>query len=163
MGDFVKPRSGRAPPGGIGSGCCHRPRDQRHFVCGSHDDHQFQRTHIESAWKNCAHPGQLLDHQHREASARPAQWLGHLPEISRFFGIVVAMFYAEHGVPHFHAVYGEQKVSIGIQDHVVLEGTLQPRALRPVLEWSRLHEAELLANWHRARRGEPLERIAPLE
>ena len=86
-----------------------------------------------------------------------------MPEISRFFGIVVAMFYAEHGVPHFHAVYGEQKVSIGIEDHVVLEGTLQPRALRLVLEWCRLHEAELLANWQRARRGEPLERIPPLE
>jgi hypothetical protein len=75
---------------------------------------------------------------------------------------VVAMFYAEHGVPHFHA-YGEQKVSIGIEDHLVLEGTLKPRALRLVLEWCRLHEAELLANWQRARRGEPLERIAPLE
>ena len=86
-----------------------------------------------------------------------------MPEISRFFGIVVAMFYAEHGVPHFHAVYGEQKVSIGIEDHVVLEGTLQPRALRLVLEWCRLREAELLANWQRARRGEPLERIPPLE
>ena len=86
-----------------------------------------------------------------------------MPEISRFFGIAVAMFYAEHGVPHFHAVYGEQKVSIGIEDRVVLEGTLPPRALRLALEWCRLHEAELLANWHRARRGERLERIAPLE
>jgi hypothetical protein len=62
-----------------------------------------------------------------------------------------------------HAVYGEQKVSIGIEDRVVLEGTLPPRALRLALKWCRLHEAELLANWHRARRGEPLERVAPLE
>jgi hypothetical protein len=84
-------------------------------------------------------------------------------EIPRFFGTAVAMYYAEHGVPHFHAVYGEQKVSIGIEDRVVLEGTLPPRALRLALEWCRLHEAELLANWHRARRGERMERIAPLE
>lgn len=86
-----------------------------------------------------------------------------MPEISRFYGIVIAMFYAEHGVPHFHAVYGGQKVSVGIEGCVVLEGTLQPRALRLVVEWCRLHEAELLANWQRARGGEPLERIAPLE
>jgi hypothetical protein len=43
------------------------------------------------------------------------------------------MFYAELGVPHFHAVYGEPKVSIGIEDRVVLEGMLQPRALRLAL------------------------------
>jgi len=86
-----------------------------------------------------------------------------VPEISRFFGIVVGMFYAEHGVPHFHAVYGGDTASIEIRSGTVLEGTLPPRALRLVLEWTQLHERELLENWQRARRGEPLERIAPLE
>lgn len=86
-----------------------------------------------------------------------------MPEISRFYGIVIAMFYAEHGVPHFHAVYGEQKASISIRGHDVIEGTMQPRALRLVLEWCRLHEAELLMNWQRAREGQPLQRIAPLD
>jgi hypothetical protein len=86
-----------------------------------------------------------------------------VPEISRFFGIVIGMFYAEHGVPHFHAVYGSAKASIGIADARVLEGGLPPRALRLVLEWARLHERELLENWGRARRGDPLEPIAPLE
>jgi uncharacterized protein DUF4160 len=86
-----------------------------------------------------------------------------MPEISRFFGIVIGMFYAEHGVPHFHAVYGGAKVSIEIRRGAVLEGKLPPRALRLVLEWAQLHERELLHNWQRARGGEPLERIRPLE
>jgi hypothetical protein len=65
-------------------------------------------------------------------------------------------------VPHFHAVYGRHAASIEIRGGKV-HGTLPRRALHLVLEWARLHEAELLENWQRARRGKPLERIAPLE
>jgi hypothetical protein len=86
-----------------------------------------------------------------------------VPEISRFFGIVIGMFYSEHGVPHFHATYGSDKVSVEIVGARVLGGGLPPRALRLALEWARLHERELLENWERARRGDPLEPIAPLE
>ena len=85
-----------------------------------------------------------------------------MPEICRFLGIVIGMFYSEHGVPHFHAVYGEYEVSIEIEDRVVL-GEFPPRALRLVLEWAELHRAELLENWELARQGKPLIRIAPLE
>lgn len=85
-----------------------------------------------------------------------------MPEISRFLGIVIGMFYSEHGVPHFHAVYGEHEVSIEIDSRVVL-GEFPPRALRLVLEWAELHRAELLENWELARQGQPLIRIAPLE
>jgi len=84
-----------------------------------------------------------------------------VPEISRFFGIVMGMFYSEHGLPHFHAVYGGDKASIAIPGAYVLEGSLPPRALRLALEWARLHEREWLENWGRARRREPLEPIAP--
>jgi hypothetical protein len=70
-----------------------------------------------------------------------------MPEISRFLGIVIGMFFNEHGLPQFHAVYGEHP----------------PRALRLVLEWAELHKQELLEDWERARRRQPLERIAPLE
>lgn len=84
-----------------------------------------------------------------------------MPEISRFLGIVIGMFYREHGQPHFHAVYGDE-ASIEI-DPVVVHGTLPPTALRLVLEWARLHRAELLENWHLARQGQPLHHIAPLE
>jgi hypothetical protein len=72
------------------------------------------------------------------------------------------MFYSEHGVPHFHAVYGEHEVSIEIESGVV-HGALPPRALRLVLEWAKLHKAELIENWRLARAGEVLKRIAPLE
>jgi hypothetical protein len=85
-----------------------------------------------------------------------------MPEISRFLGIVIGMFYNEHGVPHFHAVYGEHEASVEIESRTI-HGALPPRALRLVLEWSELHNAELLENWHFAREGQPLRRIEPLE
>jgi hypothetical protein len=72
------------------------------------------------------------------------------------------MYYDEHGVPHFHAVYGEHHVSVEV-DSGAVHGTFPPRALRHVLEWAALHRMELLANWQRARAGRPLEPIAPLE
>lgn len=85
-----------------------------------------------------------------------------MPEISRFLGIVIGMFYSEHGVPHFHAVYAEHEVSIEIESHMV-RGEFPNRALRLVLEWAELHKAELLDNWELARQGQPLTHIAPLE
>jgi len=85
-----------------------------------------------------------------------------MPEISRFFGIVIGMFYSEHGVPHFHAVYGAREASIEIEGGVV-HGEFPARALRLVLEWAELHKTELLENWELARQGQPLKRIAPLE
>ena len=85
-----------------------------------------------------------------------------MPEISRFLGIVIGMFYREHGVPHFHAVYGEHEVSVEIETGRV-HGHFPSRAFGLVLEWSRLHRQELLDDWERARAGQPLRRIAPLE
>lgn len=85
-----------------------------------------------------------------------------MPEISRFLGIVIGMFYREHGRAHFHAVYGDREASIEI-DPVVVHGELPPTVLRLVLEWARLHEAELQENWLLARQGQPLKKIAPLE
>jgi hypothetical protein len=72
------------------------------------------------------------------------------------------MFYREHGVAHFHAVYGEHEISVEVESGAV-HGSFPPRALRHVLEWAALHKAELLANWELAREGKPLNRIAPLE
>ncbi|MCY3845337.1 MAG: DUF4160 domain-containing protein [Acidobacteria bacterium] len=85
-----------------------------------------------------------------------------MPEISRFLGIVIGMFYSEHGAPHFHAVYGRYEISVDIESRAV-QGEFPRRALRLVLEWASLHESELRVNWDLARRGEPLNRIAPLE
>lgn len=85
-----------------------------------------------------------------------------MPEISRFLGIVIGMFFNEHGLPHFHAVYAEYKITVEIASATV-RGEFPPRALRLVLEWAELHKQELLEDWERARRREPLERIPPLE
>ena len=85
-----------------------------------------------------------------------------MPELSRFLGIVIAMYFTEHGVPHFHAVYGEFEISVEI-DSGKVHGMFPNRAERLVLEWWRLHRHELLDNWQRARAGVSLERIAPLE
>ncbi len=85
-----------------------------------------------------------------------------MPEISRFFGIVIGMFYREHGVAHFHAVYGEQEASVEVLSREV-HGSLPPAVLRDVLEWAAQHEAELLNNWELAKKGQPLQRVKPLE
>jgi len=69
-----------------------------------------------------------------------------MPEISRFLGIVITMFYNDHDPPHFHAIYGDNAVTISIRDDVVT-GEFPTRALRLVLEWSKLHEDELFENW----------------
>ena len=85
-----------------------------------------------------------------------------MPEISRFLGIVIGMFFNEHGSAHFHATYGEHKVTVDIESGLV-RGEFPPRAERLVLEWAALHKQELLENWDRARRRQSLNRIAPLE
>ena len=72
------------------------------------------------------------------------------------------MYYAEHGVPHFHALYAGQDASIAIESLEVLGGSLPDRALRLVREWAKIHHAELEDDWRRARDNEPLERIPPL-
>jgi len=85
-----------------------------------------------------------------------------VPEISRFLGIVIRMYYREHTPPHFHARYGEYDVVVQIETGVV-QGRFPRRALRHVLEWHELHRAELLDDWNLACEGRPLRSIAPLE
>ena len=86
-----------------------------------------------------------------------------MPEISRFFGIVVSMNYNDHPPPHFHVRYAEQKAIVAIESPMVLEGGLSPRALGLVLEWAAARRGELMADWNLARQQQPLSRIAPLE
>ncbi len=85
-----------------------------------------------------------------------------MPEISRFLGIVIRMYYRDHRPPHFHAAYGEYEVTVRLSDGVVT-GRFPPRALRHVLEWYGLHQAELDANWRKAEQALPLDPIEPLE
>lgn len=86
-----------------------------------------------------------------------------MPVVSVFFGIVVRMFYQEHGVPHFHAEYQGQQATFTF-DGELLAGALESRTARRLIkEWAATHHADLEANWIRARAGEALERIAPLD
>jgi hypothetical protein len=86
-----------------------------------------------------------------------------MPEISRFFGLVIKMFYNDHLPPHFHAEYGEHEALIEIDTLAVYRGDLPRRALALVLEWSALHRAELTRDWELARSGRSPEPIAPLD
>ncbi|MEX0973093.1 MAG: DUF4160 domain-containing protein [Solirubrobacterales bacterium] len=85
-----------------------------------------------------------------------------MPRISSFHGIVIAMYYEEHGRPHFHARYAEYDASIAIDDLDVLQGSLPRRQLALVREWARRHRGELAINWERARDEQQLLAIEPL-
>ena len=85
-----------------------------------------------------------------------------LPTISRFYGIVIAMYFGDHPPPHFHARYAGQKARIDIASGEPIDSQLPPRALRLIREWSDLHRDELKADWRRAEAELPLEPIAPL-
>jgi hypothetical protein len=86
-----------------------------------------------------------------------------MPEISRFFGIVIKMFYNDHLPAHFHAEYGEFEALIEIETLDVYRGTLPRRALVLVLEWATMHRHELREDWQLAQSGKRLQPIAPLE
>jgi hypothetical protein len=86
-----------------------------------------------------------------------------VPQISRFFGIVIAMYYNDHAPPHFHARYGEHEATFSIDTLAVLEGSLPQRATALVLEWASQHRDELAHDWELARQAQPLQAIAPLE
>jgi hypothetical protein len=85
-----------------------------------------------------------------------------MPEVCRFFGIVIAVFYDDHNPPHFHARYGGKKVSIEIDTLKVLDGQISPRALGLVVEWASLHKEELRKDWNLAKSNQPPEKIEPL-
>ena len=85
-----------------------------------------------------------------------------MPEISRFYGIVVKMYFDDHPPPHFHAEYGEHVAVIAIETLALIEGKLPPRAIGLVSEWASLHQAELAEAWERAEKLEPVGKIDPL-
>ena len=86
-----------------------------------------------------------------------------MPEICRFYGIIIAMFYDEHNPPHFHARYGGYKVAIDIRSLSVLGGKFPARALGMVIEWASQHQDELLKNWDLARNEQVPKKIDPID
>jgi hypothetical protein len=85
-----------------------------------------------------------------------------LPRLAEFYGIVIYMYHREHGVAHFHAMYGEHEAVIAIRGLRILEGRLPRRALALVRAWGKLHGEELERNWDLARSGRAPRPIAPL-
>lgn len=96
-----------------------------------------------------------------------------MPQICFFYGIYIwmrsadevaslAKNFADHQPPHFHAWYGDYKVIVNIKDGIV-KGEMPGRALRMVLEWLEDHRKELMENWEKAQKGEPLSKIEPLK
>ena len=86
-----------------------------------------------------------------------------MPQISQFFGIVIYMYYSDHAPPHFHAEYGGNEAVYTIDTLELIRGSLPRRAHGLVVEWASLHRADLRANWIRARAGERLAVIMPLD
>lgn len=85
-----------------------------------------------------------------------------MPVISRFLGIIIAMYWDDHAPPHFHAKYGEYEITVNILTGVV-EGKFPKRALHHVLEWYELHREELIENWALCQKDEAPKAIKPLE
>lgn len=72
-----------------------------------------------------------------------------MPVIARFYGIIIKMYFSqsEHGIPHFHAIYGEHSAVFSIEATDVIEGDLPQRAERMVKDLAALHKIELLKMW----------------
>jgi hypothetical protein len=86
-----------------------------------------------------------------------------MPELSRFYGIIIYMFVKDHNPPHFHAKYGEFMGVINIQTGELIDGELPRRALRLVQDWTELHKTELMKNWQSAQSENPeIVKIEPL-
>jgi len=85
-----------------------------------------------------------------------------MPVISRFLGIVIAMYWNDHSPPHFHARYAGREIKVFLSDGSV-EGDFPKRALRLVLEWYSLHKDELSMNWQLCERKENPRPVEPLE
>ncbi len=85
-----------------------------------------------------------------------------MPEISRFLGIIISMFYNEHAPPHFHANYDDFSITVEIETGIV-EGKFSKRALRAVLEWQEMYKDQLLIDWKLAKEHKELKSIPPLE
>ena len=85
-----------------------------------------------------------------------------MPEICRFYGIVIRMYHADHAPPHIHCEYASQQMVLDLRTLAVITGRLSPRATGLIVEWASQHRQELLELWDKAQRHEPLTKIEPL-
>ncbi len=82
-----------------------------------------------------------------------------MPTIAMFNGIVIYMYWADHGVPHLHAIRGDQEAVFAIPTGELLEGEVSRRTRRLVTAWIELRRPALLENWRRGQIGVPFEKV----
>lgn len=85
-----------------------------------------------------------------------------MPAISKFYGIVIYMYWNDHAPPHFHAVYGDDEGVVELDSLMVTRGFLPTRALSLVVEWAALHRQELEEDWELCRSRQMPNKIDPL-
>ena len=85
-----------------------------------------------------------------------------MPIISRFFGIIIYIYWKDHAPPHFHAKYGDDEIVVEIRTGNI-SGNMSNRAIKLVQEWRQLHKNELLQDWKLAEQKKALFAIKPLE
>ncbi len=86
-----------------------------------------------------------------------------MPEISRFFGMVLTMYWNEHNPPYFHVEYGEEDGVIDIKQLKMTKGNLSRRALNMIIDWTELHQEELLNDWEMCQKSLVPNKIQPLK
>jgi hypothetical protein len=86
-----------------------------------------------------------------------------MPEISRFFGMIITMYWDEHNPPHFHVKYGSETATINIKNLKITKGGLSRRALGLVLDWAELHQEQLLEDWDLCQQDLMPKKIEPLK
>ena len=86
-----------------------------------------------------------------------------MPEISRYFGIIIRMYFDDHPPPHFHAIYEKNEIQMAINPITILRGRLPRRAESMVIEWTALHQQALMDNWNRLRNDQLPQKIKPLK
>lgn len=82
-----------------------------------------------------------------------------MPEVCRFYGIIIKLFFNDHPPPHFHAVYGEYIGVFSIESLEIIEGDLPARSRRLVVEWANLYHDRLMVMW----RDKEFQKLPPLE
>jgi len=85
-----------------------------------------------------------------------------MPELSRFLGIIIAMYFNDHNPPHFHVLYNEYDAEIDVKTLAVIDGKLPPRILGLALEWAEIHKSELMENWDSIQNTGNFNKIQPL-
>ena len=85
-----------------------------------------------------------------------------MPEICRFYGLIIIMNYKDHAPPHFHVWYGDYKALVTIEEGI-FKGEMPKRALKMIFDWLEIHKEELMEDWNLAQIGEKLNKIEPLK